>query len=68
MDTFKSVDSEGNLAFIRAARLMHTHTADPLYPYGFGLSYRVTPPGGNRRDARRLTVVGLRGCGGAGRR
>jgi hypothetical protein len=31
MDTFKSVDSEGNLAFIRAARLMHEHTADPLY-------------------------------------
>jgi hypothetical protein len=31
MDTFKSVDSEGNLAFIRAAKLMHTHTTDPLY-------------------------------------
>jgi hypothetical protein len=31
MDTFKSVDSEGNLAFIRAARLMHTHTGDPVY-------------------------------------
>lgn len=26
MDTCKSVDSEGNLAFIRAARLLHEHT------------------------------------------
>jgi hypothetical protein len=31
MDTFKSIDSEGNLAFIRAARLMHEATFDPLY-------------------------------------
>jgi hypothetical protein len=31
MDTFKSVDSEGNLAFIRAARLMHEATGEPIY-------------------------------------
>jgi hypothetical protein len=31
MDTFKSIDSEGNLAFIRAARLMHEFTADARY-------------------------------------
>jgi len=31
MDTYKSIDSEGNLAFIRAARLMHEATDDPLY-------------------------------------
>jgi hypothetical protein len=31
MDTFKSNDSEGNLAFIRAARLLHEATGDDLY-------------------------------------
>ena len=31
MDTFKSVDSEGNLAFIRAARLMHEFTGEDRY-------------------------------------
>jgi hypothetical protein len=31
MDTFKSVDSEGNLAFIRAARLMHELTHEDRY-------------------------------------
>ncbi|MEO6435264.1 MAG: hypothetical protein ABIP55_05830 [Tepidisphaeraceae bacterium] len=31
MDTFKSIDSEGNLAFIRAARLMHEMTGDEKY-------------------------------------
>jgi hypothetical protein len=31
MDTFKSIDSEGNLAFIRAARLMHELTGDEKY-------------------------------------
>jgi hypothetical protein len=31
MDTFKSVDSEGNLAFIRAARLMHEFTGEEKY-------------------------------------
>jgi hypothetical protein len=31
MDTFKSVDSEGNLAFIRAARLLHEFTGDEKY-------------------------------------
>jgi hypothetical protein len=31
MDTFKSVDSEGNLAFIRAARLMHEFTGENIY-------------------------------------
>jgi hypothetical protein len=31
MDTFKSIDSEGNLAFIRAARLMHEMTGEAKY-------------------------------------
>jgi hypothetical protein len=31
MDTFKSIDSEGNLAFIRAARLMHESTGEAVY-------------------------------------
>ena len=31
MDTFKSIDSEGNLAFIRAARLMHEMTGQDRY-------------------------------------
>jgi hypothetical protein len=31
MDTCKSIDSEGNLAFIRAARLMHELTQQPEY-------------------------------------
>jgi hypothetical protein len=31
MDTFKSIDSEGNLAFIRAARLMHELSDDDHY-------------------------------------
>lgn len=31
MDTCKSIDSEGNLAFIRAARLMHEYTGGPEY-------------------------------------
>ena len=31
MDTFKSVDSEGNLAFIRAARMLHETTRDEKY-------------------------------------
>ena len=31
MDTFKSIDSEGNLAFIRAARLMHELTGEEQY-------------------------------------
>jgi hypothetical protein len=31
MDTFKSIDSEGNLAFIRAARLLHEATASEKY-------------------------------------
>ncbi|HWP40018.1 MAG TPA: hypothetical protein VNL70_03760, partial [Tepidisphaeraceae bacterium] len=31
MDTFKSIDSEGNLAFIRATRLMHQFTGDERY-------------------------------------
>ncbi len=31
MDTYKSIDSEGNLAFIRAARLLHERTGDDRY-------------------------------------
>jgi hypothetical protein len=31
MDTYKSIDSEGNLAFIRAARLMHEMTGESRY-------------------------------------
>jgi hypothetical protein len=31
MDTCKSIDSEGNLAFIRAARLMHEATGEAIY-------------------------------------
>ena len=31
MDTYKSIDSEGNLAFIRAARLMHERTGEDRY-------------------------------------
>ncbi|MFT3787880.1 MAG: hypothetical protein QM770_17200 [Tepidisphaeraceae bacterium] len=31
MDTYKSIDSEGNLAFIRAARLLHEVTGHPMY-------------------------------------
>jgi hypothetical protein len=31
MDTFKSVDSEGNLAFLRAARLLHQFTGNDEY-------------------------------------
>ncbi len=31
MDTYKSIDSEGNLAFVRAARLMHEATGDDRY-------------------------------------
>ena len=31
MDTFKSIDSEGNLAFIRAARLLHEMTGEDRY-------------------------------------
>ena len=31
MDTFKSIDSEGNLAFIRAARLLHEATGQERY-------------------------------------
>ncbi|HSV15874.1 MAG TPA: hypothetical protein VLI90_16545 [Tepidisphaeraceae bacterium] len=31
MDTYKSIDSEGNLAFIRGARLMHEFTGDAEY-------------------------------------
>jgi hypothetical protein len=31
MDTYKSIDSEGNLAFIRAARLMHEATGEDQY-------------------------------------
>jgi hypothetical protein len=31
MDTFKSIDSEGNLAFLRAARLMHEFTGEEHY-------------------------------------
>ena len=31
MDTYKSVDSEGNLAFVRAARLLHEFTGEARY-------------------------------------
>ncbi len=31
MDTYKSVDSEGNLAFLRATRLMHEYTGEKKY-------------------------------------
>lgn len=31
MDTYKSIDSEGNLAFVRAARLMHQFTGEQRY-------------------------------------
>lgn len=31
MDTYYSIDSEGNLAFLRAARLLHERTNDPRY-------------------------------------
>ncbi len=31
MDTFKSIDSEGNLAFLRAARLLHEATSDERF-------------------------------------
>ncbi len=31
MDTYYSIDSEGNLAFLRAVRLMHEHTKDDAY-------------------------------------
>lgn len=31
MDTYYSIDSEGNLAFLRAARLMHERTKDDAY-------------------------------------
>jgi hypothetical protein len=31
MDTYRSIDSEGNLAFIRSARLMHEMTGDDRY-------------------------------------
>src|SRR5439155_26205863 len=31
MDTFKSIDSEGNLALIRAARFMHEFTGEDKY-------------------------------------
>jgi hypothetical protein len=31
MDTYKAVDEEGNLAFIRAARLLHEVTQEPRY-------------------------------------
>ncbi len=31
MDTYYSIDSEGNLAFIRAARLLHERTGNPKY-------------------------------------
>lgn len=31
MDTWKSVDEEGNLAFVRGCRLMYEYTQEPLY-------------------------------------
>lgn len=53
MDTFKSIDSEGNLAFIRAARLLHelTHedrylemlTAGAHYEYLWRYGFRTRP-------------------------
>lgn len=31
MDTYKSIDSEGNLTFVRAARLSHEFIGEPKY-------------------------------------
>ncbi|MGB7158865.1 MAG: hypothetical protein WBD40_12405 [Tepidisphaeraceae bacterium] len=68
MDTFKSIDSEGNLAFIRAARLLHEATgheqylhmleAGAHYEYLWRYGFRTRP------EARPLKGSNWNSCGG----
>ena len=69
MDTYKAVDEEGNLAFIRAARLLHEVTQEPrylellkngadyecLWRYGFKAKPEYPP----------LSTCGWNSCGGS---
>ena len=62
MDTFKSIDSEGNLAFIRAARLLHEATgretylqmleAGAHYEYLWRYGFRARPEARPLKDSR----------------
>ena len=69
MDTCKSVDSEGNLAFVRAARLMHEATGQPEcldmlldaanYEYLWRYGFRTRP------EAPPLKGSSWNSCGGS---
>ncbi len=69
MDTYKSIDSEGNLAFIRAARLLHETTNEPAYlnllrdgahyEYLWRYGFRTRP------QAPPLSECGWNSCGGS---
>jgi hypothetical protein len=69
MDTYKSIDSEGNLAFIRAARLLHETTNDAAYldmlrdgahyEYLWRYGFRSRP------QAPPLSECGWNSCGGS---
>lgn len=69
MDTWKSVDEEGNLAFIRAARMLHEATgenafldmleAGALYEYTWRYGFRARP------EFEPLKRAGWNSCGGS---
>jgi hypothetical protein len=69
MDTYKSIDSEGNLAFIRAARLLHEATGEATYlemlrdaahyEYLWRYGFRSRP------QAPPLSTCGWNSCGGS---
>ena len=68
MDTFKSIDSEGNLAFIRAARLLHEATGSEkhLHLLEAGANYEYLWRYGfrSRPAARPLKDSNWNSCGG----
>lgn len=69
MDTCKSIDSEGNLAFLRAARLMHEYTGEPKYLQMLldGAHYEYLWRYGfrSRPEAPPLKGSAWNGCGGS---
>ena len=69
MDTFKSIDSEGNLAFVRAARLLHQCTGKPEYLHMLchGAEYEYFWRYGHktRPEAEPLKSADWNSCGGS---
>ena len=69
MDTFKSIDSEGNLAFVRAARLLHQFTGKPEYldmlRHGAEYEYLWRYGHKTRPQAEPLKSADWNSCGGS---